>query len=62
MKAKADPRMEQPAIARLTRNGGRIMGKEISFEKPGLKNLGAIDCLCNYFGYYWKGHLVGQSR
>jgi len=47
---------KEQAIARLSRNGAKLTEQTIQMEKPGLKNLASIDCLCHYFGYQWLKH------
>jgi hypothetical protein len=39
------------AIARVTRNGGKISGNQITIKRAGIKVLGAIDYLCNEEGF-----------
>jgi len=41
------------AKSMVTRNGGKIEGKAIIIQFPGIKVLGAIDFL-KAAGYYWK--------
>lgn len=42
------------AVKRIERNGGKVGGKVIDVEKPGLKVLGAISFLVNKHGYSWN--------
>jgi hypothetical protein len=49
----------ESASKRITANGGKIGGKVIEIEKPGLKILGAISYLVNKHGYHWAEHQFG---
>ena len=48
------------ATARIENNGGKIGGKVIDIEKPGLKVLSAISYLVNHEGYSWAKHMPGK--
>jgi hypothetical protein len=52
---KVKGEMKDKAIERIRRNGGKVDEKKrtISHRMPGIKVLGAIDCLQEYFGYTW---------
>ena len=44
----------------IERNEGKIGGKVIEADKPGLKVIGAISFLVNHHGYMWAGHQFGK--
>jgi hypothetical protein len=48
------------AEKRIVANGGKVGGKVIEFDKPGLKMIGAISFLVNHHGYHWAEHQFGK--
>ncbi len=49
----------ESAMKRITANGGKVGGKAIEADKPGLKVIGAISFLVNKHGYNWAEHRPG---
>jgi len=47
------------ATKRISANGGKVSGKVIEIEKPGLKVIGAVSFLVNKHGYSWADHRPG---
>lgn len=48
------------AVAVIERNNGKVGGKVIEIEKPGLKVISAISFLVNHHGYNWAEHKFGK--